>query len=104
MIPRFALLTVGLLLSAASAQAIRPLDRIQNQHDLDQTVSALDAALFDAYNKCDLAKFASFIDDQFTGSASDSGAVPAGLYDLDVICLNAVNDCLLDTVTWSATY
>src|SRR5438477_6070051 len=46
----------------APAQNVPPLDKIQNQQDLDRAITALDAALFDAYNKCDLVKFASFID------------------------------------------
>src|SRR6202140_133215 len=45
------------------AQNVLPLDKIQNQQDLDRAITALDAALFGAYNKCDLVKFASFIDD-----------------------------------------
>ena len=60
-----ALFIVCLVLSlpAANAQEILPLDKITNQAELDKTVSALDAALFDAYNRCDLPKFESFIDD-----------------------------------------
>ena len=45
-----------------------------------------------------------FVDDGFTGSASDVGTVPAGIYDLDIICQNGSADCLIDSVTWSATY
>ena len=41
------------------AQTVPPLDKIQNQQELDSAITALDAALFDAYNKCDLDKFAS---------------------------------------------
>ena len=52
----------------------------------------------------DTCQFAGFVDDGITGSASDSGSVPAGTYDLDVICQNAAQDCLVDNVTWSATY
>jgi hypothetical protein len=52
-----------LLDSNAPAQSVPPLDKIQNQADLDRAVTALDAALFDAYNHCDLDKFASFIDE-----------------------------------------
>ncbi len=49
---------------SASAQTVLPLDKIQNQEELNQTVTALDAAVFDAYNHCDLEKFASlFADD-----------------------------------------
>lgn len=70
-------LLVSLFASAAGAQAILPLDKIQNQHDLDQTITALDTALFDGYNKCDLAKFASFIDDQVE-FYHDEGGVTLG--------------------------
>src|ERR1700686_1470068 len=48
---------------SAPAQSVPPLDKIQNQEELDRAVTALDAALFDAYNRCDLEKFASFIAD-----------------------------------------
>ena len=71
MVPRFGffillltLFTVGLFISPVAAQSFTPLDKIQNQQELDQVGAALDAALFDSYNKCDLAKFQSFfIDD-----------------------------------------
>lgn len=52
----------------------------------------------------DTCQFTGFVDDYITGSASDSGDVPAGTYDLDVICQNVVQDCVVDSVTWSATY
>lgn len=49
---------------SASAQSVLAFDHIQNQQELDKVGAALDAALFDSYNKCDLAKFESFfIDD-----------------------------------------
>ena len=44
---------------SAPAQTVPPLDKIQNQEELDRAVTTLDAAVFDAYNKCDLEKFAS---------------------------------------------
>lgn len=47
----------------ANAQEILPLDKITNQAELDKTITALDTALFDAYNHCDLPKFSSFIAD-----------------------------------------
>lgn len=59
----FALFTVGLFISPAAAQSFTPLDKIQNQQELDKVGAALDAALFDSYNKCDLAKFSSFFVD-----------------------------------------
>jgi ketosteroid isomerase-like protein len=52
-----------LFLPAAFAQDVLPPDKIQSQPDLDRTITALDAALFDAYNHCDLQKFASFFAD-----------------------------------------
>jgi Domain of unknown function (DUF4440) len=42
------------------AQAVPPLENIQSQAELDKAITALDAALFDSYNRCDLEKFASF--------------------------------------------
>lgn len=53
-----------LVSTSTIAQSVAPLDKIQNQEELNQAITALDAALFDAYNKCDLAKFASFIDEK----------------------------------------
>jgi len=45
------------------AQDALPLDKITNQAELDKTIAALDRALFDSYNGCDLAKFESFFAD-----------------------------------------
>ena len=47
----------------AGAQNVPPLDKIQNQEELDRAITALDAALFDTYNHCDLEKFGSFFVD-----------------------------------------
>jgi len=44
-------------------QAIPAFDNIKSQAELDKAVAALDAALFDAYNRCDLEKFSSFFAD-----------------------------------------
>lgn len=63
--------------STQPAPAVLPLDKIQNQQQLDQTITALDAALFDAYNKCDLVKFASFIDENVE-FYHDQGGVTLG--------------------------
>jgi hypothetical protein len=59
------LLTAATPLTRAQTQdkEILPLDKITNQAELDRTVTALDAALFDAYNTCNLEKFGSFIDE-----------------------------------------
>jgi len=48
---------------ATTAVPILPLDKINSQAELEQTIRALDAELFDAYNKCDLEKFGSLIDE-----------------------------------------
>jgi Domain of unknown function (DUF4440) len=56
-------LAVALVVSPVSAQSVLPFDKIQNQQELDQVGAALDTALFDAYNKCDLDKFSSFFVD-----------------------------------------
>jgi uncharacterized protein (TIGR02246 family) len=56
LLPAFAL-----FMARADAQA---LDSIKSQEELDKVTESLDAALFDAYNRCDLKKFASlFADD-----------------------------------------
>src|SRR5690242_10826876 len=63
---RFALSTVVSLLflvGLSGAQTVPALDKIQSQEELTKAVTALDAALFDSYNKCDLEKFASFFVD-----------------------------------------
>jgi uncharacterized protein (TIGR02246 family) len=49
-----------LIAMQAHAQAVPALDDIKSQPELDKAIAALDAALFDSYNRCDLEKFASF--------------------------------------------
>lgn len=71
------MLCLALLLPAANAQDIIPLDKITNQAELDKTITALDAALFDAYNRCDLAKFESFFVDDVE-FYHDQGGVTLG--------------------------
>jgi ketosteroid isomerase-like protein len=61
----------------APAQNFPALDKIQNQEDLNRTGAALDAALFDAYNRCDLDKFASFFVDDVE-FYHDQGGVTLG--------------------------
>lgn len=56
-------LSISLFSVPSSAQSVPPLERIHNQEELDRAGAALDAALFDSYNKCDLEKFASFFVD-----------------------------------------
>jgi hypothetical protein len=67
----------ALSVSAADAQNILPLDKIQSQPELDRTIAALDAALFDSYNRCDLQKFASFFVDDVE-FYHDQGGVTLG--------------------------
>ncbi|HKW18568.1 MAG TPA: nuclear transport factor 2 family protein [Terriglobales bacterium] len=68
----FALTLLPLLLITASAPLARaqnpdkdilPLDKINDQAELDRTITVLDAELFDAYNTCKLEKFGSLIDE-----------------------------------------
>ena len=37
------------------------LEKITSQAELEKTIAMLDTALFDAYNRCDLEKFASLL-------------------------------------------
>lgn len=84
MIRRLALSAIQLVLAIAlvfvcnaRAQNVPPLDKIQNQAELERAVTALDAALFDAYNHCDLDKFASFMDENVE-FYHDQGGVTLG--------------------------
>lgn len=63
--------------SSAGAQTAPALDKIQNQQELNQAITALDTALFDAYNKCDLAKFGALIDENVE-FYHDQGGVTLG--------------------------
>lgn len=47
----------------AAAQTFPPLESFQSQAELDKPILAQDTALFDAFNRCDLEKFSSFIAD-----------------------------------------
>jgi hypothetical protein len=53
-------LVLAVFARTADAQKIKALEDIKSQADLDKTMSALDAELFDSYNRCDLEKFRSF--------------------------------------------
>jgi len=63
--------------SAAGNEAILPLDKIQNQQELDKTILALDAELFGAYNRCDLEKFKSLLADDVE-FYHDNGGITLG--------------------------
>lgn len=46
------------------AQTVPALQDIKSQAELEKTITALDAAVFDAYNRCELEKFANlFVED-----------------------------------------
>jgi uncharacterized protein (TIGR02246 family) len=45
---------------AGRAQDVPPLEKIQSQEELNKAIMALDTGMFDAYNKCDLEKFAGY--------------------------------------------
>jgi ketosteroid isomerase-like protein len=55
------LLMVALL--PGDAQTVQSFDTMKSQEEFTRAITALDAALFDSYNKCDLAKFDSFFVD-----------------------------------------
>jgi hypothetical protein len=63
--------------AAPPAYVIPPLEKIQSQAELDKAITALDTALFDAYNTCDLAKFSSLLDDNVE-FYHDQGGVTLG--------------------------
>jgi uncharacterized protein DUF4440 len=75
------LLHVNVFLPRASGQDILPLDKIMNQKDLDKTITALDAAVFDSYNKCDLQRFETFFVDDVE-FYHDQGGVTLGKREL----------------------
>ena len=65
----------------AHAQGVQSLESIKSQAELDKTVTALDAALFDAYNRCDLEKFSSYFTDDVE-FYHDQGGLTLGKADL----------------------
>lgn len=71
------LVCFALFLPTVCAQEVLPLDKIKSQAELDRTITALDAALFDAYNRCDLPKFKSFFVDDVE-FYHDQGGVTLG--------------------------
>jgi uncharacterized protein DUF4440 len=73
------LFSTCLALSAirANAQSVPALDDIKSQAELDKAIAALDTALFDSYNRCDLDKFSSFFVDNVE-FYHDQGGVTLG--------------------------
>ncbi len=74
-IPFFALCTVAA--QNTGVQNVPALDKIQSQEELNRVGAALDAALFDSYNRCDLEKFAAFMDENVE-FYHDQGGVTLG--------------------------
>lgn len=70
-------LLFGLAVAVTDAQTVLPLEKIQSQEELDKAITALDAALFDSYNKCDLEKFKTFFVDDVE-FYHDQGGVTLG--------------------------
>ena len=74
-------LLLGLWTCRAEAQtvtqAVPAFSDIKSQSELDSAVAALDAALFDSYNRCDLEKFASFFSEDVE-FYHDQGGVTLG--------------------------
>jgi hypothetical protein len=68
---------LALCAARADAQAVPALEEIKSQAELDKAIASLDAALFDAYNRCDLEKFASFFADDVE-FYHDQGGVTLG--------------------------
>ena len=99
---RFGRSTILLLLSWLARPAVRtsaqvvvpPLDKITSQAELDKAITALDAQLFDAYNHCDLVKFASLLDENVE-FYHDQGGVTLGREKLTESIKN--NICTGDT-------
>jgi ketosteroid isomerase-like protein len=67
----------GIFVVRGNAQGVPALEKIQSQAELDKAVATLDSALFDAYNRCDLEKFASFFADDVE-FYHDQGGVTLG--------------------------
>ena len=68
---------LALFAGQAKAQAVPSLESIQSQAELDKAITALDAALFDSYNRCDLEKFGTFFTDDVE-FYHDQGGVTLG--------------------------
>ena len=81
----------------ADAQTVPALENITSQPELDKAITTLDAALFDAYNRCDLEKFSSFFVDNVEfyhdqgGLSIRTKALSRDTFSLR--CLKAPRDC-----------
>lgn len=66
-------LVTGMLFVSAALVAGQSPDQLKTQAELEKVVTSLDAALFDAYNRCDVQKFASFFADDVEFYHDQSG-------------------------------
>src|ERR1700733_13520315 len=71
------ILVLTMLAGSNSRAQLMAFDEIKTQADMDKTSAALDAELFDAYNKCDLVKFKSLLADDVE-FFHDKGGVTLG--------------------------
>ena len=74
-------LAFALFMSFAEAADVPALDAIKSPAELDKALATLDAALFDSYNNCDLAKFSSFFADDVE-FYHDQGGVTLAVFTL----------------------
>ncbi|HYO81601.1 MAG TPA: DUF4440 domain-containing protein, partial [Bryobacteraceae bacterium] len=89
------LLLAALGLALSSAADLPGIEAIRSQAELDRVLTALDKALFDSYNSCDLAKFRTYFTDD-TEFYHDQGGVTLGLEKLAASLKN--NICGKDVV------
>jgi len=68
---------LALLVASSAAQSVPALDSIKSQEELEKTIATLDAALFDAFNRCDPEKFSTFFVDDVE-FYNDQGGVTLG--------------------------
>ena len=69
--------TLAVLLLLVGGAGAQSLESLKSQAELDKAIGALDAALFDAYNRCDLVKISSFFTDDVE-FYHDQGGVTLG--------------------------
>ena len=70
-------LAFAVFVSFAEAADVPALEAIKSQAELYRAIASLDAALFDSFNSCDLARFASFLADDVE-FYHDQGGVTLG--------------------------
>jgi len=76
-------------------------DYAGGEYDAMEAGVIRDADLQANYGECNFDY--ALVDDQFTGSFSDSVGAPGDTYDLIVGCANSYYDCIF-TLTWAASY